>query len=238
MQVVGLLSGGAPVVKKYQVAETVGIGEAVIRGTDEGVDVGTTTSLANMIGVCIDNGLALAAGGTVSFTATPANEAEVATYGIIVNPDAIIRLLMSGGATESTALTEHDITSSTATVMTTGDAHNCPDMDNGVVWFTSGANVGSYRKITATAATTETVGVAWSTTPSSGDLFIDAPYWPGNDGEVQLSTLLTQADASIATGTGAELVPFDFELNGSTDSYLHTIPGDHVFAGTATKADD
>jgi len=232
------MSGGAPIVKRYQVAETVGIGEAVIRGTDEGVDVGTTTSLASMIGVCIDNGLGLAATGTVAFTATPSSEAEVATYGIVVNPDAIIRLLMSGGATESTALTEHDITSSTTTVMTTGDAHNCPQMDNGVVWFTSGVNAGNFRKITATAATTETVGVAWPTAPAVGDLFIDAPYWPGNDGEVQLSTLLTQADASIAVGTGAELVPFDFELNGSTDSYVHVIPEDHVFSGAVTLADD
>ncbi len=42
----------------------------------------------------------------------------------------------------------------------------------------------------------------------------DGPGW------VQGTTLITQADASIASGTGMDVSVVDLDLNGLTDSYV------------------
>ena len=67
-----------------------------------------------------------------------------------------------------------------------------------------------------------------------GDEFIRIPYTLLQADNIQLTTLLTQADASIAVGTGAAFVPIEFVLNdiggnGRTNSYVKAISGNHYF---------
>ncbi len=231
MEAAGLLSGGTAVVKKYKVAASHLPGILVLRSAANaaGVSVSTTTSAADTIGLVLNRNQALAQGGDVSYSTTQGTDEAV--YSVLVNPDLILRLLMSGGATENTALTEHDITTASATglTLTTTDDHSSPEMDEGIAWFTSGANVGQSRKITSTDTSSATVTVPFLNDTVVGDLFIDAPYFPGASPKVQLSTLLTQADASIAVGTGAAISVIDLELNGARDSYVSGIAVDHVF---------
>ena len=201
MIVSGLLSGGAPVIKSYQVAQTFGTAgvPALLSANGEaGVDLATTTGAVDMVGVTLDT-------ATYSTTqGTGANSAE-ASVRIIINPDAIIKIRMNQGATEGTALTLYTETlaSATGTVITGGDV-NTTDMDQGTIWCYSGANVGQARRITSTSTVAATVLVPFDNDTVVGDNFIVVPYAPMASATVQLSTLLTEADASIVIGTGAE----------------------------------
>ena len=233
MQFAYLLCGGSPVYKKYKVAATHVVGIPVIRTASGagGISTATTTSVANSLGITVDRGLAPAAGGTISYSTTQGDNEAV--YTVIVNPDAIHRALMVTGAT-GTSLTNRTVTTASAggTAVTTGFDYNTTDMDEGIIWCTSGANVGLSRKITSTSTTAATVTVPFPNAIAVGDTFVHSPMFPG---EI-LSTLTTDL-LSIRTDlakTGANIGCVDFELNGTGDSYQHTQIQDHVFAGAIT----
>ena len=235
MEVIGLLCGGAPVLKKYQVAATAIAGVPLLTpaGNGAGLAACTTTSAADMVGVTLD---------AVTYTTTQGTGASSAErlVTVVINPDAIIRMKMSGGATADTALGLNTVTtaSSGGTAVTTAAEWSNPTFDEGVTWGYDGANVGQFRKITSVSSTAGTVTVPFDYGTVVGDNFLRAPYWPMQTLTVQLGTIFTQADASIAVGTGAEFRVIDLDLrdladSGRTNSFVIAIAGDHLLNTTA-----
>ena len=235
MDVIGLLSGGAPVLKKYQVAATAIAGVPLLTpaGNGAGLAACTTTSAADMVGVTLD---------AATYTTTQGSGANSAErlITIVINPDAILRMKMSGGATADTALALQAVTtaSSGGTAVTTAAEWSNPTFDEGVTWGYDGANVGQFRKVTSVSSTAGTVTVPFDFGTVVGDNFLRAPYWPMQTITVQLGTIFTQADASIAVGTGAEFRVIDLDLrdigdSGRTNSFVIAIAGDHLLNTTA-----
>ncbi len=231
-----LTGNSCPVMKKYQVAATAikGIPLLIPAAGGAGLATSTTTSAANMVGVTLDGATYVTAQQTDGTSA----EREVT---MIVNPDAVWRIKMSGGATEDTALTLLPVTtaSTSGLAVTTASEWSSPTFDEGVTWGYDGANAGSNRKITSVSSTAGTVTVAFDQDTAVGDNFLRAPYWPTQSVAIQLSTLLTQADASIAVGTGAALVPVELYLrditdSGQTNSFVYAVSGDHVWGPRPT----
>jgi len=222
-----------PVVKRYQVAatnNTVGMPFLVPASSGAGLVVATTTAAANSVGVNID-----AAGTFV--TAQQADSADTErTVGLIINPFAVYSMLMTGGATNGTAMTLFTAASGGAdglTIVFTASVAS-PEMDEGVCYCIAGTNVGVSRKITSTSTTTATFTVAWPRDVVAGDTFIIAPFNPLQAITIQLTTTLDQADASIAVGTGAALKPIELKFNdasheGRTNSYVNAVLADSVF---------
>lgn len=227
MELAYLLHGGAPVLKRYPVAASLAAGIPVLNAAagGAGVATSTTTSAANMVGVTTD---------AATYTTTQVVGTDVqALITVIVNPLAVWRCKMSGGATENTALTVHTIdTANSAGTSVEGD-QTMTNFDEGVIWGLTGTNVGRYRKITSVSGAHATVTVPFDPI-SVGDTFLFAPYMvadvAGNN--VQLTTNLTQADASIAVGTGAAFRVVDWELNGRSNSFIHIFADDHILNAT------
>lgn len=229
------LSGaGVPKVFKYQVNETLANGGIVVLAPgagNAGVQISTTTSFANAVGVTLDTAEYVTAQQTDGTSA----EREVS---VLISPDACFRALMSGGATEGTALTKYPVTtaSTSGLVVTTASIANwaSPQFDESVVWFQDGANVGQKRKVTSVSGTAATVTVAFDQDTVVGDNALRAPYWFLDDGAktVQPTTNLYQADATIAVGTGGAAKIIDLELNDVGDSYVIFKLDDHALQQT------
>jgi hypothetical protein len=236
MQIAYHLSGGAPVLKKLKIAATIANAGVLVKGgaAGDGANVipTTTTDATECYGLGIDS-------ATYSTT-------QGAAEGIVtvdVRPDLIVAALMSGGATEGTALAILTNTSASAggTVVTAANVA-ANDMDGGTVWGRSGNNVGLSRTITAhTASTSVTVTVPFPRAIAVDDTYLMCPWNVGGDGaasgadghNVQTTTLFTQADATIASGTGVEAAVIELELNGTSDSYVLFMVHDHVFGENA-----
>lgn len=228
-----LAGGSNAVIRKYQVAATnttVGMPFLVPAASGTGLVVATTTGAANMVGVNVDT-----AGTYVTAQQTDASD-TARTVSIIINPFAVYRMLMSGGATEGTALALNAVTtaSTDGLAVTTGAEWSNPTFDEGTTWGYDGANAGKARKITSVSATAGTVIVAFPYDTAVGDNFLRCPYTPLQGGTIQLTTLLTQADASIAVATGAAFTPIELILNdiggeGRTNSYVLAVSADNRF---------
>lgn len=232
METVGYLYGGAAVLKKYQVAQTVSnIGVVYLASTEAeaGLDEPTTTNFADAVGINYDTATyatAQVAGGTPEATIT-----------VDVRPDAIIKARLSGGGTTGTALTLYDVTtaSTDGLSVTTGDDWSSPEFDDGAIWGYDGANAGQLRKITSTSSTAATVTVAFANDTVVGDNFLRAPFWPMDDQSytVTATSNFLEVDASVAcaTNTGAllpiELIANDIANNGRTNSYVLLVCRDH-----------
>ena len=228
------LSGATNAVhRKYQVAATnttVGMPFLIPAASGSGLVVATTTGAVNMVGVNIDTA------GTYVTAQQTSNADTERTVSLIINPFAVYRMLMSGGATEGTALTLYDVTtaSTDGLAVTTGDDWTSPQFDEGTVWGYDGANAKKDRKITSTSSTAATVTVAFPNDTAVGDNFLRCPYTPLQGATIQLTTLLTQADASIAVATGAAFTPIELILNdiggeGRTTSYVLAVSADNRF---------
>lgn len=237
MQPVKRLDGSTTYhIMDFKLSATVIADQAVIAsatGADGGeLTDATTTSLLDFVGSVAGASFFNPHGGgsgTLTYSTTQGDtEGLVRVY---ITPDVIYRALMSGGAAEGTAL--QTITNTTAnTAGTTVTATDTPDasMDDGLCWCLSGANVGMSRKITTyTANTSFVVTVPFPRTIAVNDTFAVIPYLPLVTRAVQLSTLLTQANASIAVGTGGNATVVEVVLNGASDSHVHFIGRDHIF---------
>ncbi|MFZ2652448.1 MAG: hypothetical protein WA210_20295 [Burkholderiaceae bacterium] len=229
-------SGGKMVIKRYHPAAAVTVvGKPFIAPAAgaTGLSTSTTTSTANMVGVNVE---------TAAYTAAQNSDGSdnASLMGVIINSHAVWRTKMSGGATENTALSAQTVTtaSTDGLAITTAAEWSSPTFDEGIVWGApgslGGANAGIYRKITSVSSTAGTVIQAFPRDTVVGDIFYRAPYNFGGTATVQLSTLLTQADASIAVGTGAAFFVLDMLLRGANNSFIFMMSGDHVFAGQAT----
>lgn len=226
MEVSGLLSGGAPVLKKYQVSETfarANVPALLMATTEAGLNPATTTSLTDAVGITLD---------TATYTTTQGTGASSAErlVTVVINPDAIVRARFSGGATDGTALSAQTTTSASAggTAVTTGAEWSSPTYVDGTVWGLSGANVGQSRKITTVSSTAGTVLVPFDYAIAVGDTFLRIPTHPLASIVAQLTTNLTEVDASAAISGDASFIMISGEYNGTTDSYGHFIFGDHL----------
>ncbi len=231
-----MLGGGAPLQMKYQINSdafaTAGVPALAPGAGNAGVLISSTTSWANAVGVTQDTATYVTAQQTDGTSA----EREVS---VIISPDAVFRALMSGGATEGTALTLFDVTTASTTGLDVVTGDNFTDLDDGVIWGYDGANAGQKRCITIGDATDATVAVAFDQDTVVGDNFLAAPYWFLSDvaGQIQTTTLLTQADVSIAGGTGGAGTVIDMELrdiggDGRTNSFVLFIFDDHALRET------
>lgn len=232
------LYGGGPVLKKFKVGETITpVGQPINYDTANQAGVSeliAVTGMTFIYGLNVD---------TATYSTTQGDAEGLVT--ISIRPDLVARALMSGGATNGTALTLLSNTSLSAggTVITDADV-GAADMDGGTVWCTSGNNVGLSRQITThTGSTSFTVTVPFPRAIAVGDEFLFAPYSTVGDGtvgedgnsNVQVTTPNDQADASIASGTGGEVTVVDLELNGRSDSYVQFLIADNIFgAGNQT----
>ena len=238
MRVVGHLSGGAPVLKKYQVNETVTvIGIPLCAGatTEAGLDLGSTTDALDMVGVNYD----LATYATAQGTSDPEGEITVN-----IRQDAIIECRLAGGATSGTALTLYPITTATTDGLdvTTAETWATPELKYGVTWGYDGANAGIFRKITNTSTTAGTVTVAFPNDHQVGDNFLRANVWPMalETFSVKLTSALDEIDATVAVAsTNAEFQVIDMNLydiggNGTLKSCVLMVSGDHILGGRLT----
>jgi hypothetical protein len=235
------LSGtSTAIMKKYQVAATntvIGRPYLVVANAGSGIVLGTTAGVVDAIGVNVD------AAGTYVTAQQSDNSDTARLTTIIINPNAVYRMLLSGGATEGTALSLATVTAASAdglTVTSTGITWNSPELDEGTIFGYSGANAGKARKITSTgSATVATLTVALPYDTVVGDTFFATPYTPTQTETLQLTTNCTQADASIAVGTGGtwvviEQLLLDSANNGRTSSYVLAMLQDHLYSGAIT----
>lgn len=229
MQYKGNFSGSSPVVIRYKVSATGLVAGvivcAAIDGSSGEMIVTAATATANQMGLLADS--ASAVGETLTYSTTQ-GDAE-ASYGVIVNPDAILRGLMVTGAT-GTSITQDTVVTAASNGLTVvgGTSVASPDMDQGTIWYTSGANVGRSRKITSTSSVTATVIVPFAAN-AVGDTFLYAGISPGLQG-ITLTTSVLNLRADIAIATGVNVTTVKMECNGSTDSFAHVVMTDHVFA--------
>ena len=233
-----MLSGGAPLSMRFQVNETLATGGIPVLapgGNNAGVQISTTTSWANVVGVTIDAATYVTAQQTDGTSA----EREVL---VTISPTAVFRALMSGGATEGTALPLFTVDTATTDGLdvTTGDDFTgAPSFDEGVIWGYSGENAGQKRKITSTSTTAATVTVAFDNDHQVGAEFLRAPYWFLDDtgNNIQTTILLTEANTTITVGTGGAARIIDMELRdiggeGRIKSYVLFIFDDHALRET------
>jgi hypothetical protein len=147
---------------------------------------------------------------------------------LCINPDAVYRAKLCQGATEDTALTL-----ATATSASTDGLLIPTVVDENTVWGYSGANAGQVRQ----ASTTTAVVQAFPYDVAIGDEFLYCqPLDSDAVGEFpQLTTLLTQVDASAASDTDndnfhvVELLLRDNSDDGRNNSYALITPVSHAF---------
>ena len=251
MKVVGHLYGGADVMVRYPIAASIAnAGIPSINVTNAvGLRPATTTSFADTVGLILD---------TATYSTTQGDLDDVgsdATVGVTppsftgldmgrmvtvsVRPDLIVEALASGGATESTALTLLVNTSASAGGTTITDADvGSNDMAGGLIWCTKGGNDGLARPIiTHNSATSIVTTVPFPRTIAANDEFLFVPWNAYGTGastldgisHVQTTTLFTQADASIASGTGGRVKVVGVLCRGRSDTTVRFLFGDHQY---------
>jgi hypothetical protein len=198
----------------------------------------TATSATDAIGMA--TGPASVAYSTSQATILANGEGVV---DIDINPGLVYESVLSGTAADGGALIVYTNTSASAggTVLTATVPST--DWDGGVLARMVNGVAGEWRTITTHTSTTSlTVTVPFSTAIAVGDTFVVSPYnetgngAAGGDGNsnLTLTTLLTQADATVASGGGFDVVVVDLELRGTDNSLVRWCMGDHIFANTAT----
>lgn len=228
-----LLGGGAATIKKYKMAagHAAGIVVLVPAAGATGLSTSTTTSFADAVGVTMD---AIVAQGSPVAYSTVQGAVEY-LQSVIINPDAIFRALLVGSAANA-ALERRTVGTASAdgltVVGTTGDTDpSSPDMDEGTVWYSSGANGGASRKITSTTTTLTVTVVMPFAANRVGDKYHTIDYTPGTK-SVTMSTDLKNVRGDLAA-TGAAAYCVDLELLGAGNSEIDLSLNDHIF-GTST----
>ena len=249
MEAISHFFGGGPWIKRFPIAVTIAnAGIPSIVATDiVGIRPATTTSFADTVGLITD---------TATYSTTQADlddagtDATTGGYNTITNmdmgrvvsvsmrPDLIVQALMNGGATESTALGELINTTASAGGTVVTDTDVTEDQIGGTVWCLRGNNVGHARTITSFSDNTSlTVTVPFPRAIAVNDEFLRCPWSAygthGADldgsGFLQTTTLFTQANATIASGTGGVVQVVGMVLRGTTNSFVHFKFRDHHY---------
>lgn len=224
-----LLSGGAPVIKKYKMAagHAAGIIVLVPAADATGLSTSTTTSVADGVGLTMD--AILFAGAPVSYSTTQGDVEHLQS--VIINPDAVLEALLVGSAANAVLETRTVGTASAnglTVVGTTGDTDpSSPDMDEGTVWYSVGSNGSASRKITSTTTTLTVTVIVPFAANRIGDKYHTIDYTPGTTG-VTFGTNLLNVRGDIAA-TGATMRCVDLNLKGASDSTIFLVNTDHAF---------
>lgn len=248
----GHMSGGAAIYRRFPIRASManpGVIGISTTADNAGIENPTTTSFVNSPGLVLEAATYSTTQADLDDPASDANIGAVNTVSgldmgrvvtVSIRPDLIIRALCSGGATEGTALALLTNTLASATGVTVTDAVNVPagDFIGGVMWCLSGNNVGHCRPITTEVGSTSfTAVVPFPRAIAVGDTFCFLPYnmygtgagSADGVGNVQSSTLFTQADGSVASGTGGVVVVTSLDLYGRSDSYVRFKNMDHQY---------
>ena len=232
MQFTYLLGGGTPTIKKYKMAAGHAAGIIVIAAASAatGLTTSTTTGFLDAVGLTLDANLY--AGAPITYSTTQGDPEYIQS--VIVNPNAIFRALMVGGAANET-IEQRTIGTAASNgltaVGTVGETDPAsPDMINGTVWYNSGANGGASRRITSTTTTLTVTVVVPFAANRVGDKFMTISHSPSTL-LATLSTDLKNLRVDIAPATG-RLVTVDLQLNGPTNSYAELVCANHAFSGS------
>lgn len=235
MEVLGTISGGAVVIKRYQIAATqltAGVpvmGHNAATATDGMVEVmgAGGTAASNSAGITLDTS------GTISAASiTDSNDLLVS---VAVNPDLIIRAKMNNGTTEDTALSPGISTGDA----TGEDATGVTSIQEGAIFGYDGANVGQLRRAEDASGAVTT---NFENTIANGDRFLVACGYPAGGAAAavsyfNLSTLLTQIDATNNDSAADNFNVFDMEFrtsgeDGINNSFYHFVQAQHCFGNT------
>ncbi len=238
MELAYLLSGGAPVIKRYMAGTTIGTaGIPVLGAVDAGTDLGSVepagasaaVNVGSMVGLCLDTS------GTVGATGIT-DDADL-FVSVIINPDAVIRAKMNKGTTSNTALdTTAPTSADSAGVTLTG----ATTFDNGAVWGYTGTNVGSFRRCDDASGS---LAINFVTGTATTDTYIAVHGFPcsveAGDWECfDLTTDLTQIIAQTVVVDTNNFATVDMEMRDSTEegvrnSYYHLIANNHLFGSSS-----
>lgn len=221
-----------PIIRKYQVGEDmanagVPVEVPTLANTD-GVLLCATTTCADCLGVTLD-------AQDDRQTAQQTDDADPQRLvSVVVNPNAIFRGLLSGGATRNTALTLFDETAGDLTGLLVTAAIGTA-YDDGYCWGFDGANMGHVRKITAVDGSTAVPIVAFPKDIAIGDNFLAFTAGPGELAGFQLCTTLDQinATADLQGTDNFRIVSAHFKAQGDegrTRSAVDFVIFDHLFA--------
>lgn len=220
-------------VKKYQVAATntvLGVPYLQNAGSGgTGIVLGSTTGAANALGVNIDTA------GTYVTAQQSDNSDTTRLTTVIINPHAVYRAKLCGGAGSTTAMTLFTATSggSDGLTIVLDTSVASPDLDETYFFCLSGTNASKSRKVTSTSSLTATFVVAWPIDAVSGDTFMGTGMTPTQTEALTLTTDLTAINASLAP-TGAAYNCIELILDDRSSSYGLISFGDHCFAGRPT----
>ena len=239
MDYVGSLLGNTtPLRLQYQIGAAMpnpGVPVVIGGAGAEGVELGTTTAAADLVGITVD------AQATLVTAQQTDNSDPARQVSVIVDPNAMYQARLSGGATEATALAAHTVDTEATDGLTVETDTAFTNFDEGTVFCYSGANAGEGRKITSVSGNHATVIVAFRNDVLVGDVFIKAPYaaspYAMEDQFVQLTTNLFELDASAAVDTDnanfrvVRLIYRDQSWDDNrTRSFAHIVPFDSIFA--------
>lgn len=237
MDYIGRLGGGTPTMMKFQIGVSItkiGIPFMQNAANVAGIVIGTVTNTDNMVGVNLDT----AAYVTAQQTDGTSAERRVT---LIVNPDAMYRARLSGGATAGTALSTYAATSASTDglsfTVASGIDFTSPETDEGMLIGYEGANAGAKRKITSTAATVATLTVAFDQDIAIGDTMMVAPITLLSANTLRLTSDLTEIDCSVAVASNtAAMRVLAVDSGGiageaKTKSFARIMSGNHALGG-------
>lgn len=227
---------------KYQIGEAMtvaGVPVEIGGSNQDGIQLVETTTAIDVLGVTLD------AQDTVVSAQQSDNSDPARLVSVIIQPDAIYRAKLSGGATAGTDLTIRDVTteSTDGLVVTTGDNWGSPELDECMLWGFDGANAKILRKITSTGASAATLLIALPADTVVGDNFCFAPFCCSpagmEDQFLQLTSNLAEIDGSVAVDTdnnNFRVIEIDFRdagEEGRSSTFVKISIYDSVFTGGA-----
>lgn len=241
MELAYTLSGGAPVVKRYQASATISTAGSALTGVTAANTDGGSVQLATAGSSAETQGNL---GANVDITGTVAETADIqdVLVSVIINPDAVWRAKMAGGTASDTALSAGTIsTADTSGVTLTG----VTTIDDGGVWGAAGANVGQ-ESLRRADDGSGSISVAMSNGTIVGDTFYVCAGFPGavlaaGNGFLQLTASLDQFDATSQNAVNDNYIIVDLEVNddsnsGSTNSFYHVVAYAHAFGSSFGSA--
>jgi hypothetical protein len=101
------------------------------------------------------------------------------------------------------------------------------NLDEGTLYYITGANAGASRKITSVSTVTATVILPFAAN-AVGDQFLAINATPTATGFTMSTDLKNVLQANTAL-TGTTGVCVDIEWNGAANSYLQLVQQDHAF---------
>jgi len=228
MDVIGNFAGKSPVILPFQIGEAMaaaGVPVVVGGAGIGGVSLAATTTASDFIGITTNIQATLV-------TAQQAGNADPERLvRVIVNPDMIIKARLSGSSTSGADLTVYTVTTASTTGLDVVTGDDFTNFDEGAIHCIKGANVGVTRKIGVGDATDATVVIAFPNDIAVGDQFIVLPFFPGENQFVQLTTDLTEVDASAAVDTdNNNFRVLNFQLDGVSNSHVLLVPFDSLYA--------